>query len=303
MRLLTRCYACHRQYDVSHRPPKSQFRCRCTKVLTVPDVEAQSHDAAVVRCSGCGGPRHGQEESCNYCGATFTLLEKDLHVICPTCFTRISAHAKFCHSCATPIVIEQELGKESKLACPVCDGGPKLVSRSLGPSQTAVLECPSCAGIWISHGLFERAVRHNQEQAVPPAAAGVRGDSSKVHQVKMRRQQGPMYRKCPECQNIMNRQNYARRSGIIIDICAQHGIWFDAQELEAILEWLRRGGDGDRDSSYVPERASVRVTDDEAREAVARATVNGPTTLGSRRSGAGFDVAEVVTDLLFQLFR
>lgn len=303
MRLLTRCYACHRQYDVSHRPPKSQFRCRCAKVLTVPDVAAQSHDAAVVRCSGCGGPRHGQEGSCNYCGASFALREKDLHVICPTCFTRISSHAKFCHSCATPIVVEQELGKESQLPCPVCESSPRLVSRSLGPSQTAVLECPSCAGIWISHGLFERAVRHNQQRAVTPAVVGSQGESSKVHAVKLRRQSGPMYRKCPDCQNIMNRQNYARRSGIIIDVCSQHGIWFDSEELEAILEWLRQGGDRDRTRSYVPERTAVRVTDAEAQRAVEQVDTSGPVLMSSRSSSRGFDVADLVTDLLFQLFR
>lgn len=39
----------------------------------------------------------------------------------------------------------------------------------------------------------------------------------------------------------MTRRNYARRSGVIIDFCAQHGVWFDADELARILEWVRLG--------------------------------------------------------------
>jgi Zn-finger nucleic acid-binding protein len=40
----------------------------------------------------------------------------------------------------------------------------------------------------------------------------------------------------------MNRQNYGKRSGVIIDHCKEHGVWFDDQELERILAWIRRGG-------------------------------------------------------------
>jgi Zn-finger nucleic acid-binding protein len=40
----------------------------------------------------------------------------------------------------------------------------------------------------------------------------------------------------------MNRSNFARSSGVIIDICKRHGVWFDAEELPKIIEFIRRGG-------------------------------------------------------------
>jgi Zn-finger nucleic acid-binding protein len=40
----------------------------------------------------------------------------------------------------------------------------------------------------------------------------------------------------------MNRNNFARSSGVIIDVCKQHGIWFDAEELPRIIEFIRAGG-------------------------------------------------------------
>jgi Zn-finger nucleic acid-binding protein len=40
----------------------------------------------------------------------------------------------------------------------------------------------------------------------------------------------------------MNRQNFGGASGVIIDLCAKHGIWFDAGELPRVLEFVESGG-------------------------------------------------------------
>jgi Zn-finger nucleic acid-binding protein len=40
----------------------------------------------------------------------------------------------------------------------------------------------------------------------------------------------------------MNRSNFARASGVIIDMCKQHGLWFDADELPKIIAFINKGG-------------------------------------------------------------
>jgi hypothetical protein len=40
----------------------------------------------------------------------------------------------------------------------------------------------------------------------------------------------------------MNRINFARCSGVIVDVCKGHGTWFDKQELTRIIEFIRDGG-------------------------------------------------------------
>ena len=40
----------------------------------------------------------------------------------------------------------------------------------------------------------------------------------------------------------MNRINFARCSGVIVDVCKGHGTWFDRDELRAIVEFVRGGG-------------------------------------------------------------
>lgn len=50
------------------------------------------------------------------------------------------------------------------------------------------------------------------------------------------------YVPCPSCKQLMNRSNFARASGVIIDLCKPHGVWFDADELPKIIEFIREGG-------------------------------------------------------------
>jgi Zn-finger nucleic acid-binding protein len=40
----------------------------------------------------------------------------------------------------------------------------------------------------------------------------------------------------------MNRVNYARRSGVVLDVCRAHGIWFDRDELRRVLAFIAGGG-------------------------------------------------------------
>jgi hypothetical protein len=40
----------------------------------------------------------------------------------------------------------------------------------------------------------------------------------------------------------MARMIFGQRSGVVVDVCRAHGTWFDAGELDAVLEFVRFGG-------------------------------------------------------------
>lgn len=239
VRRLVACPRCALQYDVSGRPVGAQFHCSCGETLTV--GAATPHEAAVVRCSSCGAPRGGAVSTCGYCGADFTLHERDLHTICPDCTTRISDRARYCHHCGTLIAPVASAGFETARACPACGEASRLVSRSLGGEEITVLECGRCAGLWLGNEIFEHLEQRSRRQAasgegrpveparMPPTASA--GGESSRH-----------YRPCPLCASLMHRRNYGRHSGVIVDTCRQHGLWFDQGELEAIVGWIRSGG-------------------------------------------------------------
>jgi Zn-finger nucleic acid-binding protein len=40
----------------------------------------------------------------------------------------------------------------------------------------------------------------------------------------------------------MNRVNFGQSSGVVIDVCKPHGIWFDPDELRRIVLFITSGG-------------------------------------------------------------
>lgn len=43
-----------------------------------------------------------------------------------------------------------------------------------------------------------------------------------------------------------------------MDLCQNHGVWFDLDELDRLLRWLRTGGAAHTEKSAEAERAAVR---------------------------------------------
>lgn len=237
MRRFVACSNCDRRYDASNTKVGARFRCHCGQVIEV--ASPRGHDASVVRCSSCGGAREQGHNRCGYCGADFTIHERDLNTVCPKCLTRVSDRAKYCRHCGTQMAGEPVMdGEESSLSCAVCDGDSKLANRRLGQEQVSVLECQMCAGLWLSTDSFMRL----RDRVAKESTVDLALFKTRPRPAKLAEQTGPTYRKCIYCGKHMVRQQYARGSGVVIDICRDHGVWFDADELQQVLSWIARGG-------------------------------------------------------------
>jgi len=90
-----------------------------------------------------------------------------------------------------------------------------------------------CGGIWIGVEHFEFLCSNAEAQQ---AATGLRLPPPVPLDPHVR------YLKCPQCMSLMNRMNYASRSGIIISVCRPHGIWLDRDRMLQIIEFIRAGG-------------------------------------------------------------
>ncbi len=240
MRLIVRCSSCSRQLDAAGLSAGSHFRCHCGSVIKVPNV--QSHNADVVRCSSCGAPRQEGSQDCRFCASDFTLHEQDLHTVCPSCFARISDKARFCHHCATEILPQGRAGDLTTKPCPACEEA-HLASRKLPGAPGAVFECDGCAGMWLEHDLLQSVVRQARDKALPKELSSVHRHREAGRSFDLGKVGGTgFYRPCPECGQRMLRKNWAQRSGVVVDVCTQHGVWFDADELKTILRWVHEGG-------------------------------------------------------------
>src|SRR4029434_7276490 len=91
--------------------------------------------------------------------------------------------------------------------------------------------------VCLAHAVLEKALEDERRRPtievalgrLPPAQLNV--DGRKV-----------VYVPCPECTMLMNRKNFANRSGVIVDVCTAHGGWFDRGELARVMEFVRSGG-------------------------------------------------------------
>jgi Zn-finger nucleic acid-binding protein len=134
---------------------------------------------------------------------------------------------------------ESVAGEETRLPCPACGEEHVLSGRRV--AEVPVLECERCAGLWLSNQTIKQLTQRAASQGVNVAEdfAPCRAAPPGPQRGGLR---GQRYRKCPQCGDIMYRRNYARRSGVVIDVCRKHGAWFDAEELPRIMAWVRDGG-------------------------------------------------------------
>ena len=226
--MIQACETCGLQYDVSSYNEGTRVRCKCKHILVV-----GPHRAATVSCASCGAHVRGDVATCPYCHGSVK------RAVCPECFRGLREDARFCDSCGATIRAEVVHTPEATdRACPRCESALFHVQLE----GYALDQCGGCGGLWVDRRTVEAIVR-DQPKAVE---TGVRPDtcSGSTDQAALLTGEfkGRAYIPCPVCTKIMNPQNYARFSGVIIDLCRQHGIWFDAGELNRVLEFVSEGG-------------------------------------------------------------
>lgn len=116
--------------------------------------------------------------------------------------------------------------------CPACDVRPALLRQQ---GEHEAFRCMRCGGFWVPAATLHALIRRADEFRLPPA----KQDAAPGRPAAA----GPVrYRPCPDCGELMNRQNYARVSGVVVDECRAHGTWFDGEELHRVLAFIRAGG-------------------------------------------------------------
>jgi Zn-finger nucleic acid-binding protein len=184
--------------------------------------------AATLECPTCGAPALSDATFCAYCKARLAT------VACPSCFGMIFAGTRFCPHCGAHAERTAAGGPdEAQRRCPRCR--VELLALTIGDAPVG--ECPGCGGLWLDAATLERVTTQREPQAAVLAAAGGTGDPARaVPEAQVR------YVPCPQCGKVMNRVNFARYSGIVVDVCRGHGTWFDADELRRVVEFIRSGG-------------------------------------------------------------
>jgi Zn-finger nucleic acid-binding protein len=171
----------------------------------------------------CGAAAEPESTQCGFCRARLATIA------CPSCFGLVFVGSKHCSHCGSRVQAPAPRSDRER-RCP--RGCGSLRPMSLGGLDLD--ECPTCHGTWIEVIAFEQLCADAERQA--NVLAETSPVSPPVLAEKVR------YGPCPECTKIMNRVNFAKSSGIVLDICKAHGVWLDVDEVRRIVEFLRGGG-------------------------------------------------------------
>ena len=183
--------------------------------------------AETLNCPMCGAPASTEATQCDHCGARLAT------VTCPSCFGMMFAGEKFCSHCgAKAAPVETAAGAKPEL-CPRC----RVEMNAVVIGGANLRECPRCAGIWADADSLEKICEDQEKQT---AVLGTAAPLATPDTVDLER--NIRYIPCPVCGKLMNRVNFAHCSHVIVDVCSQHGTWFDRDELRRIVEFIRSGG-------------------------------------------------------------
>ncbi len=160
------------------------------------------------QCESCGASIDGV--ICQYCGhrnaidlkGDFKISQNDSDRICPNCDIYLDT-----------VIVDKE-------------------------ARLYIEMCRHCKGLFLDFGeieaIMEREIVVSEKRSIKLLSQIINHPISREKEVR--------YKKCPNCQKMMNRVNYKQKSGVIMDRCNDCGYWLDAGELRQMMEWAKLEG-------------------------------------------------------------
>jgi Zn-finger nucleic acid-binding protein len=213
-------------------------------------------DAGSLRCPGCGATAEPDSGRCRHCHARLATVS------CPSCFALGFDGAAYCHKCGAARL--RGAKDDAGVRCPACRSDLQRVD----VGSTPLLECASCDGVWVDADVFERLCAQRESQAAVLQRLSARTGAKAAAPVT--------YRPCLRCGTMMNRVNFGKISGAVIDVCRGHGTFLDAGELHHIVAFIQDGG---------LDRARTRSIEDLKEEERRLKDLQRKATLDRRASG------------------
>ena len=167
----------------------------------------------MARCSSCSAPLPANINRCTYCN-----VRNDVNL-----------HGKHSYSIKT---------RQSDRICPHCDKPLQTVKLDLS-DPFYIERCKTCFGLFFDPGEIELLLESSVSNVFDINLKLIKN----INKDRYKKNQSVKYVKCPVCQVLMNRVNFGRRSGVIIDQCKKHGIWVDNGEVTHLMEWKKAGGE------------------------------------------------------------
>jgi Zn-finger nucleic acid-binding protein len=208
-------------------------------------------EAVMIQCPFCGAPCAPDARACPHCDVLLASVR------CPHCFALHFSGSRFCGRCGKELELEPLLDA-TDAPCPRCDKPLSVLAGGLpeaGLEALTMHECTGCGGMFVSRKVLDAIVAREA-----PGPSSPTHPRAVPHAPAQRTVDVVRYVKCPLCHALMNRVNFGKRSGVIVDVCSAHGVWFDRGELTQAIEFVAKGGLPD------PSRPDAGLSDPRSEE-------------------------------------
>jgi Zn-finger nucleic acid-binding protein len=163
-------------------------------------------------CKNCSAPLPPNSLVCAYCGTRNDIDLRGIHEYT----TEKPQSSRICPRCRKPLrTVDLKIE------------GPFLIER-----------CDQCQGMFFDPGELEAVL----DKSVTNVYVIDHKRIALMNSQKRHDEYEVSYVKCPVCAKFMNRVNFGRRSGVVVDRCRDHGVWLDGGELRHLMEWTKAGG-------------------------------------------------------------
>lgn len=152
-------------------------------------------------------------------------------------------------------------------------------------------ECPECAGVFLDQNAIALVVEDESNARADAVAVA-------LPRAPIPRAADAIHSSCPSCAALMNRKFFAAGTGIVVDVCRDHGAFLDAGELPALVEFVQSGN---------LARAAARKTADriplhKQPETFAKTLAMARLERRPRTAGTPLTAGSALIELLFALF-
>jgi len=190
---------------------------------------------ASAKCPFCGNECPPMVRICPHCDVR---LE---NVRCQRCFSLQAPGTFACTRCGCALELEPMLDA-TDAPCPRCHHPLEAAPGDLGRAH----ECPRCGGMFVARDALAEILCASEVGGAlregPPLQRASELSGWSVGTEKAKPLDAVRYVACPQCHNAMNRMNFGKVSGVIVDVCKAHGTWFDAGELTGVVAFAAAGG-------------------------------------------------------------
>lgn len=160
--------------------------------------------------------------TCGFCRAPLATQR------CAACYHMNAFSSLNCTGCGHELGLVP-VAEQCSIPCPSCsDDTPRTLCKFKDGAHY-LYDCQRCGGQFAPHALvLELARRTTRLSRVPTSPTDTPN--------------AVRYLACPTCNVLMNRKNFGGNSGIVVDVCAAHGVWFDRGELPKVIAYIEADG-------------------------------------------------------------